>query len=206
MIVVVDYGMGNLGSHLNMIRKIGYSNVIASSRIKDIENAKKIIMPGVGAFDSGMNNLSHLGLIEILNYKVLEEKTPVLGICLGMQLFAMSSDEGENNGLSWIDSKVVRFNFKEKERSLKIPHMGWNTIRLEKKTVLFKGMENKENRFYFVHSFHMILDCDDYIVATSNYGYDFPAVIQKNNIFGTQFHPEKSHKFGMQFYKNFLEV
>jgi len=206
MIVVVDYGMGNLGSHLNMIRKIGYNNVIASSSIKDLENAKKIIIPGVGAFDSGMNNLRHLGLIEILNRKVLEEKIPVLGICLGMQLFAMSSDEGENNGLSWVDSKVVRFNFKEEKKPLKIPHMGWNTIRLKKKAVLFKGMENTENRFYFVHSFHMVFDFDDYIVATSNYGYDFPAVIQKDNIFGTQFHPEKSHKFGMQLYKNFLEV
>lgn len=206
MIVILDYGMGNLGSHLNMIRKIGCNNVIASSRIEDLKSAEKIVIPGVGAFDSGMNNLNHLGLIEILNYKVLEEKTPVLGICLGMQLFAMSSDEGENKGLSWIDSKVVRFNFKEKKRSLKIPHMGWNTIRLKKKTALFKGMENAENRFYFVHSFHMIFDQNDYIVATSNYGYDFPAVIQKDNIFGTQFHPEKSHKFGIQLYKNFLEV
>ena len=206
MIVILDYGMGNLGSHLNMIRKIGYSNVIASSRIKDLENAKKIIIPGVGAFDSGMTSLSNLGLIEILNYKVLEEKIPVLGICLGMQLFAISSDEGENNGLSWIDSKVVRFNLKEEKNPLKIPHMGWNTIALKKKTMLFNGMENTENRFYFVHSFHMIFDCDNYIIATSNYGYDFPAVIQKDNIFGTQFHPEKSHKFGMQLYKNFLEV
>jgi len=206
MVVILDYGMGNLGAHQNMMRKIGYINVIVSSKISDIENAEKIIIPGVGSFDIGMNNLNHLGLIEILNYKVLEEKTPVLGICLGMQLFAMCSEEGKNKGLDWIDSKVVRFNFKEKNWPLKIPHMGWNTVMIKKKNVLFKGMENTENRFYFVHSFHMILDCENSVVATSNYGYEFPAVIQKDNIFGAQFHPEKSHKFGINFYKNFMEI
>jgi imidazole glycerol-phosphate synthase subunit HisH len=205
MIVILDYGMGNLGSHINMMRKVGYSNVIVSSKISDLEKAKKIIIPGVGAFDTGMNNLNQLGLVEILNYKVLEEKIPVLGICLGMHLFAKESEEGNIKGLGWVDSKVVRFNFIDLDRPLKIPHMGWNTISLQKVSYLFRGMEDVENRFYFVHSFHMVLDSNSYTIATTNYGYDFPAVIQKNNILGTQFHPEKSHNFGIKLYKNFIE-
>jgi len=118
MIVILDYGMGNMGSHVNMMRKVGCGNVIASSKISDLENAEKIIIPGVGAFNTGMENLKNLGIIKILNHKILEEKIPVLGICLGMHLFANESDEGNIKGLGWVDSKVVRFNFIDFDRSI----------------------------------------------------------------------------------------
>ena len=206
MIILLNYGMGNLGSHMNMMRKIGYKNVLLSSKPGDLDRAKKIIIPGVGAFDTGMKNLTRLGLIDVLNYKVLEEKIPVLGICLGMHLFATSSDEGKDKGLGWIDSKVERFKFSGSEGPLKIPHMGWNSVELKSSSSLFDGMEKLENRFYFVHSYHLNSANEGHIVATCNYGYDFPAVIRKDNIIGAQFHPEKSHKFGMNFYKNFLEI
>lgn len=205
MVVILDYGMGNLGSHINMMRKIGFTDVMASSRISDLETAEKIVIPGVGSFDTGMKNLNQMGLIEILNHKVIDQKTPVLGICLGMHLFAKESDEGVSKGLGWIDSRVTRFSFDNAENMLKIPHMGWNTIKLKDKCKLFAGMEETENRFYFVHSYHMASGSDQYTVATSNYGYDFPAVVQKENIFGVQFHPEKSHLFGIRLYKNFIE-
>jgi imidazole glycerol-phosphate synthase subunit HisH len=205
MVVILDYGMGNLGSHINMMRKVGFGDVIVSAKRRDLEKAEKIIIPGVGAFDTGMNNLKELDLIEILRYKALEEKIPVLGICLGMHLFATESDEGKNKGLGWIDSKVVRFNFTGLEGSLKIPHMGWNIINLKRNSILFNGMEDVENRFYFVHSYHFDSGSDPYTIASCNYGYDFPAVIQSDNIFGVQFHPEKSHNFGIKLYKNFIE-
>lgn len=205
MIIILDYGMGNLGSHVNMMRKIGLKNVKASSQISDLEKAEKIIIPGVGAFDAGMTKLIKYGFVEVLNYKALEEQIPVLGICLGMHLFARESDEGQLKGLGWIDSKVVHFRFTGHERSLKVPHMGWNTINIVRNSILLNGMEDQENRFYFVHSFHLNADSNQYTIATCNYGYNFPAVIQKDNIFGAQFHPEKSHKFGMKLYRNFVE-
>ena len=202
MIAILDYSMGNLGAHINMMRKIGYSNVVVTADPKELVKADKIIIPGVGAFDAGMNNLRRLGIIDILNYKALEEKIPILGICLGMHLFASGSDEGNEDGLGWIDTKIIRFTFNSP--SMKIPHMGWNTLKIEKKSSLFRGMEDDENRFYFVHSYHYSEKSGFDTIASANYGYDFPAVIQKENIIGAQFHPEKSHKFGIGFYSNFI--
>ena len=206
MIVILDYGMGNLGAHLNMMRKIGYADVIISSGPEDLKKARKIIIPGVGAFDTGMKNLKKLGLIEILNYKALEEKIPVLGICLGMHLFAERSEEGNEDGLGWINTKIVRFDFKNRNISLKIPHMGWNTISISGESPVFRGMENDENRFYFVHSYHIDNIPSDFTIATTNYGYEFPSIIQRGNIIGAQFHPEKSHNFGIKFYRNFISI
>ncbi len=206
MVIILDYGMGNLGAHLNMMRKIGFDAVKVSANLDDLEKAEKIIIPGVGSFDAGMKNLSKPGLIEVLRFKALEQKVPVLGICLGMHLFANGSEEGNTRGLGWIDTSVVRFKFNALNEPLKIPHMGWNTVKMKKESVLFNGMMEQENRFYFVHSYHMDAFSDRYIVATSNYGYDFPAAVQKDNIFGVQFHPEKSHKFGLRLYKNFIEA
>ncbi len=201
MIVIVDYGLGNLGSIQNMIKKAGGSSVISSDP-KDIEKADKLILPGVGAFDNGMSNIKKMGLIDVLNTKVLKQKTPVLGLCLGMQLFAKSSEEGKLPGLAWIDSVNLRFNFDDTR--LKVPHMGWNELELKKKSALFDGMP-EEKRFYFVHSYHMACNDKADILATTNYGIDFVSAIQKGNIFGTQFHPEKSHKFGLMLFRNFIE-
>ena len=202
MIVIVDYKMGNIGSILNMLKKIGETAVI-SSDIKDINNADKLILPGVGSFDTGINNINNLGLLDILNKKVLEEKTPILGICLGMQLFANKSEEGVKRGLGWIDGNVVKFKFKD--NNLKIPHIGWNEIKIKKDDVLFKNIP-EEPRFYFVHSYYFSCNDNNNILTTTNYGYDFVSIVRKDNITGVQFHPEKSHKYGMNLLKNFAQL
>lgn len=202
MIVIVNYDMGNVGSIANMLAKIGHRAVI-SSDVKIISKATKLIIPGVGSYDSGVKNLQRLGLWDILNEKVLEEKVPVLGICLGMQLMTMCSEEGSLNGLGWIKAETKKFRFNS--NLLKIPHMGWNIVKLHKASKLFDGMENQENRFYFVHSYAVeCLDEND-ILTTTYYGHDFVSSFEKDNIIGVQFHPEKSHKFGMQLIRNFIE-
>ncbi len=206
MVVILDYGMGNLGAHINMMRKIGFENVIVSSKPDVVEKAEKIIIPGVGAFDAGMKSLNELGLIEVLNHKALLEKIPVLGICLGMHLFAKESEEGNEKGLGWINTRVVRFDFGKSINQLKIPHMGWNTITLARESNIFNGMTDEENRFYFVHSFHVDPGANEFTIASTNYGYDFPSVIQSDNIYGAQFHPEKSHNYGIRFYRNFIDI
>lgn len=203
MIVIVDYGMGNLGSIYNMIKKIGYISTI-SSDTNQIEKASKIILPGVGAFDNGIYNLKKLNIFELLNQIVLEEKVPILGICLGMQLMTLSSEEGKEKGLGWINAVTKRFTFNDKR--LKVPHMGWNTVQIVKQSKLFKNMEYQENRFYFVHSYYVdCLDKSD-ILTVTNYGFPFVSSFEKENIIGVQFHPEKSHRFGMQILKNFIEL
>lgn len=200
MIVIIDYGMGNLGSIQNMLKKIG-AKAIISSKIADIEKADKLILPGVGAFDNGMTNLDKLGLISILNEIIFNKKIPLLGICLGMQLLTKRSEEGILSGLGWLDAEVVRFKFDSLTCSLKIPHMGWNTVELVKDSHLFNGLY--PSRFYFVHSYHVV--CNDRldVLAETCYGYNFVSAVQKDNILGVQFHPEKSHKFGMELFKNF---
>ena len=199
VITIIDYGIGNIGSLENMIRKAGGTSIVTSNP-EDIKVAKKLILPGVGAFDNGMKNLNNLNLIEILNKKVLEEKIPILGVCLGIQLFTKSSEEGILPGLGWIDARTVKFNFSNK--NLKIPHMGWNSVNIKKESKLFKGLINPE--FYFVHSYHLVCNDEKDILATTNYGYDFISSIQKNNIFGLQFHPEKSLKSGLKIIENFI--
>jgi glutamine amidotransferase len=200
MIVIVDHGLGNIGSILNMLEKIG-AEAITSSNIQDIKEAKKIILPGVGAFDNAMKNLKNLGIIPILNKKVIEDKIPILGICLGMQLLTKRSEEGSLEGLGWIDAETIRFRFVN-NKTLKIPHMGWNTIDIKKECCLFKEMY-EEPRFYFVHSYYVKCNNPENIFTTTNYGIEFCSSFKKDNIFGIQFHPEKSHKFGMKLLKNF---
>jgi len=202
MIVIIDYKTGNLGSILNMFKKIG-AEAIASSDISDIERADKIILPGVGSFDNGMNNLKEMDLIPVLNEKVLVKKTPILGICLGMQLFSQKSEEGKLAGLDWIDAETIKFN--GENTKFKIPHMGWNTINVKKEGPLLINM-CQEARFYFVHSYHLICKNQENIIANTNYIYEFPSIIQKENIFGVQFHPEKSHKFGIKLFNNFVNL
>ena len=203
MIVVIDYGMGNLGSILNMLKKIGAPAQV-SSNADDIAGASKLILPGVGAFDAGMKRLAELNLIDLLNDKALNQKTPTLGVCLGMQLLTRKSQEGVLPGLGWIAGETVRFHFDSQHAHLKIPHMGWNTITLEKPGALFAGLDSTA-RFYFVHSYHIVCECADDVVTTTEYGYAFVSALERDNIFGAQFHPEKSHKFGMRVLKNFVE-
>lgn len=202
MIVIVDYGMGNLGSVLNMLRKIGADAQISRDK-KVIEKADKLILPGVGAFDNAMKNLEKLDLIEVLNQKVLGDKTPVLGVCLGMQLLGTSSEEGTCSGLGWIDAKTIRFSFADMENELKVPHMGWNTVQVNRENPFFSTQEL--NRFYFVHSYYVSCTDPADILTTTQYGYAFTSSVWRDNIVGMQFHPEKSHRFGKAVLKRFAE-
>lgn len=203
-IIIIDYDMGNPGSIRNMLKYLGFQTAISADR-QEIDNADKLILSGVGSFDEGMKNLTEGSLIEPLTKKVLIDKIPILGICLGMQLFTKSSEEGVMPGLSWIDARTVRFNFNGNNGNLKIPHMGWNSVTVEKSSPLFKNVSD-EPRFYFVHSYH--LECKDRedILCRTVHGYEFTSAIARGNIYGVQFHPEKSHRYGMQIIKNFVEL
>ena len=202
MVTIIDYGMGNIGSITNMIKRIGYSAEV-SSDITQIQAATKIILPGVGHFDMAMQNIKKLGLFNIIRKKAIEDKTPILGICLGMQIMCKGSEEGTEEGLGLIDAEVKRFHFLAGLK-LKVPHMGWNIVEPIKNYSLFTEM-SEEKRFYFVHSYHVVCNDENDIAAATNYGYDFTSSFGRDNIMGVQFHPEKSHKFGMQLLKNFIE-
>jgi glutamine amidotransferase len=201
MLIIVDYGVGNLASIKNMLKKAGVDAVI-SSKEGDIFDADKLILPGVGAFDTCVQKLQDSGLVEVLNKKVLEMKTPVLGVCVGLQLLTGGSEEGVLPGLGWIRGKVVRFRQDHMPEGLKIPHMGWSEVVLNKPSALFEDMP-EEMRFYFVHSYHVSLEDPADALVTARYGYDFVAGVQRANISGMQFHPEKSHKFGLKLLANF---
>jgi glutamine amidotransferase len=204
MIVIVDYQTGNLASIVNMLKKNNTEAVI-SSDINIIQKAEKLILPGVGAFDYGMQKLKESGLIEVLNHKVLVEKTPVLGICLGVQLFTKRSEEGKLEGLGWIDAETVRFKPTQMSQDLRIPHMGWCDVQTTRSSRLFTEMFD-EPRFYFVHSYHLQCKSAEDNLIEANYGYRFTAGVEHENIVGVQFHPEKSHKFGMKLLKNFVDL
>jgi imidazole glycerol-phosphate synthase subunit HisH len=203
MITIVDYGVGNLGSILNMLKKVG-AKAQASSDPDVLYQADKLILPGVGAFDAGMKKLNEAGLVPVLNELVLEEQVPVIGLCLGMQLMTRRSEEGTKAGLGWIDAETVRFKFGPENAQLKIPHMGWNTLDIRRQHPLVTDL-GPESRFYFVHSYHVVCQNEADVVAYTDYGYPLAAIINRGNILGAQFHPEKSHKFGMQLLKNFAE-
>jgi len=202
MITILDYGMGNVGSIVNMLKKLRAVAVVSSTEA-DVRRATNLILPGVGAFDKGMTSLRERGLIEILNEKVLRQRTPVLGICLGMQLFCRSSEEGVLLGLGWLKANAVRFNFGRNHADLKIPHMGWNTVSIAKTTRLFRNVPEPA-RFYFVHSYHVVCEDPRDILTTTVYGAPFASSVERDNIIGVQFHPEKSHRFGLQVMSNFL--
>jgi len=185
-----------------MLKKIGVKFLITSKQ-NLILQAKKLILPGVGSFNNAMNKLKESDLLPVLNESVLKNKTPILGICLGMQLFAKHSEEGQEKGLGWLDARVIRFNYPS-DSKYKIPHMGWNYINLQRENCLFDKYKS-QYRFYFVHSYHLICNDNNNILATTNYGISFTSIVTNDNILGVQFHPEKSHKYGMQFLKNFAE-
>jgi glutamine amidotransferase len=204
MIVIVDYGMGNLGSILNMLRRLGVSAAVSADP-EQVERAEKLILPGVGAFEKGMAKLEQTGLVPILNRRVLEQGTPVLGICLGLQLMTRCSEEGARPGLAWLDAETVRFKSAEPAPfRLKIPHMGWNHVTIHRDNPLVASGGN-EQRFYFVHSYHLVCHSEAEVVGTTHYGYDFPSLLVRGNIAGTQFHPEKSHRFGMALLRSFAQ-
>ena len=204
MIAIIDYGVGNLGSIRNMLKKAGAPSLITSDA-EEIRRADKLILPGVGAFDYGMQQLNDSGLIPILNQRVLQDKVPILGICLGVQLFTRGSEEGKLPGLGWVDADTKRFDFEKMDRKdLKIPHMGWTDVYFTKDIPLFKEMYEAP-RFYFVHTYHLLCDKQEEVLVKANYGYEFAAGIKKENIIGLQFHPEKSHKYGTLVFKNFHE-
>lgn len=200
VIIIIDYGMGNIRSVVNKVNRAGYEAVVSYDPTI-IKNADKLILPGVGHFLNGMNRLRERNIIDILNEMVLIEKVPILGICLGMQLFSEFSEEGDAEGLGWLNARTVKFSLNDIRH--KVPHIGWNSIEQKKDSPLLNSIEDKR-QFYFVHSFHVKCSNEEDILTTSEYGYEFVSSIQKDNIFGTQFHPEKSHEYGEQIIRNFL--
>jgi glutamine amidotransferase len=201
MISIVNYGMGNLGSVLNMFTRIGVAADIIDEP-EQLIKAKKILLPGVGSFDVAMKRINEGGLLEVLNQKVLIEKIPILGICLGMQLLTRGSEEGVLPGLGWIAADTFRFST---GTGLKVPHMGWNTVHPATPSSLSINLPY-ESRFYFVHSYRVHVDNQNDSILKCHYGIDFDAAVQHENIFGAQFHPEKSHKFGMRLLENFAKI
>ncbi|MDC0296341.1 imidazole glycerol phosphate synthase subunit HisH [Akkermansiaceae bacterium] len=199
-ITIIDYGIGNTHSVLNALKYLGYSKIKISDNYKDILESDALILPGVGAFEACFKNLKNRGLIPILNDEVLVKKKPILGICVGMQLLATHSEEnGLHNGLDWIKGKVKKL---ETPKNLPVPHVGWNNANINFDNPLIKNNENKS--FYFDHSYHF--ECDSkYVFADSDYGLRVTAGIQKDNIFGVQFHPEKSQVAGLKLFRGFLK-
>ncbi len=201
MITIVDYGLGNLGSVANMLRRLGHRSRIAHDEAS-LNEASALILPGVGHWDNGMQQLEARGLVDVLNRRVLREHVPVLGICLGAQLLARRSDEGSRPGLGWVAADVRRFDFTGRP-PLAVPHMGWNDVE-PTDAQMFAGHVPGKTRFYFVHSFHFVVDDERTAAAWATYGERFPAAVRAGHIWGVQFHPEKSHRFGMGVLENWL--
>lgn len=201
MIAIIDYGMGNLLSVQKAVEYLGEDAKLVSDP-SEISAAERLVLPGVGAFPDAMVSLKRFGWIKVLEQEVLEKKKPFLGICLGMQLLAETGEEnGHCQGLGWLRGEVRRFDFANKK--LKVPHVGWNEIKLCTNTSVFKGLPF-DSTFYFVHSYHMVCKDKEDIAATCNYGIEFTAAVHKENIFATQFHPEKSQDNGLKVLENFL--
>lgn len=203
MIGLVDYGLGNIQAFANIYRRMGIEAFIVSSPI-DLCRTSKIILPGVGSFDWAMKCLQKSGLRDALDREVLELKKPVLGVCVGMQMMARSSEEGAEPGLGWVDAQVVKFDTSLREEKMHLPHMGWNKVKAIALDTLFRGLDDPQ--YYFLHSYYMLPDQPDQILATSYYGVEFTSAVCIDNVFGTQFHPEKSHEWGAKLLKNFAEL
>ncbi len=204
MITIADTGFGNLRSIQNMLRRAGVDSTITAD-LAVVRDAKKLILPGVGAFDAGMERLRSLEMVDVLREKALVDKVPLLGICLGAQLLFEKSEEGTNEGLGLVPGSVVRFKKERLGAELRIPHMGWSEVVQKKPSVLFEGMVDHP-RFYFVHSFHFAPTDSADVLCTCDHGDAFPAAVERGNVYGVQFHPEKSHKFGMKLLENFAKI
>jgi glutamine amidotransferase len=203
MIAIVDYGMGNLGSVKRKLDILGVKSIITDSP-EVLKAAEKLILPGVGHFARAVIQLKERGLWTILHNEAINCKKPILGICLGMQLMASHSEEGNIDGFGWIDANVIRFRIKDLLKH-KVPHTGWNNIILKKESDLFNGLELKSG-FYFVHSYHLSCKNKEDILSESNYEYNFVSSVQRDNLYGVQFHPEKSHEEGEQLLNNFANL
>lgn len=203
MIVIVNYGLGNLTSILNMCKRLGIDAMI-SSETEALRNASKIILPGVGHFKHGMEQLISSGLKDVLDEQVMQVGKPILGICLGAQLMTQHSEEGNVEGLCWVDAVTVKFDM-HAHSQLKVPHMGWSDVRFVDEHAIWKDLPDAP-RFYHVHSYHFNMLDEQYKSAITQYGYEFVCAFRKNNVYGVQFHPEKSHKYGMKLLQNFNEL
>ena len=204
MIGIIDYGLGNIQSFVSIYKKLNIP-VTVTSCVEDLESVKKIILPGVGSFDWAMKRLKKSGIYEILESLVLEKKMPILGVCVGMQIMANSSEEGLESGLCWIDAKVKKFKSTDLGCQKPLPHMGWNKVDSNGSSILFKNLD-PDMRFYFLHSYYFSPLDETNIVGFSSYGDRFACAFEKDNIYGVQFHPEKSHGCGIQLLKNFAQA
>lgn len=203
-IIIIDYGMGNVGSIQNMLKYLGIDSIV-SADVKEIISADKLILPGVGHFKSAMEKINNLNISGLLREQALKESKPILGICLGMQLMCKHSEEGDVSGLSIINAEVKKFNFSN-DNKLKVPHMAWNKVKLYNKQSKLFNEPLKGQKFYFVHSYYVKCNNSLDVLTKTEYGISFDSSFEKDNIFGVQFHPEKSHKYGMGLFKNFIKV
>jgi len=204
MICIVDYGIGNLKSIIKLFKRLNL-DVQLTSDPDEVKRATKLVLPGVGHFAWGMRKLRELGLIEPLHESVMVRRVPILGICLGMQLFSRKSEEGNGVGLGWIEAETRRFELPPDSSRLRIPHMGWNSLEIKKSSPLLNNV-GQNSLFYFAHSFHVVCADTADILATTRYGIEFVSCLRRENIFGIQFHPEKSHRDGVQLLTNYAEL
>jgi len=204
MIAIIDYGLGNIRAFANIFKNLGFATTIARSRT-DLASARRIILPGVGAFDHAMERFEASGMRETVEDLVLAHNRPVLGVCVGMQILAEASEEGQRHGLGWIAGTVRKIRFEATDAAHILPHMGWNTVRVNSPSPLFSGLGGA-SEFYFLHSYYF--QCADQAssIATADYATSFTCAVNARNIFGVQFHPEKSHGNGIQLLKNFAEL
>lgn len=202
MIVIFDYGVGNLTSIMKMINKSGKKAIISGDR-DDLEKASKIILPGMGHFDHCMRKFNESGMRDLITNRVMNERIPLLGICVGLQMFFSNSEEGTEQGLGWIPGNVVRFNEARFQQKLTVPNMGWLDVQTNKDNPVLADLSTP--RFYFAHSYHVVADNPEDVLLSADYGYRFTAAVALGNIVGVQFHPEKSHRFGMQLLQNFSD-
>lgn len=204
MITIIDYGVGNVNAFSNVYRRLNIDSRIAKTA-GDLVGAQKLILPGVGAFDYAMKRLNDSGMRDALDVLVMVEKVHVMGVCVGMQMLAKGSDEGKMEGLNWIDATVKKFDESKILHDAQLPHMGWNDVVPERNIEIFKGLE-KESIFYFLHSYYFHCNSVSDVIATSEYGGKFTSAVNRGNIYGVQFHPEKSHQFGETLLYNFANL
>ena len=204
MIGIVDYGLGNVRAFANIYGQLNIPFTIAT-KAADLDGVTRVILPGVGAFDQAMHRLVQSGMKEPLERMVLRDKVPVLGVCVGMQILMATSEEGTSAGLGWIEGNVVRFQRPPADSSICIPHMGWNNVRTIKEAALFRDL-GEDAMFYFLHSYYIRCDRPQDILALTDYGGDFACAVQHGNVLGVQFHPEKSHGYGIQLLENFAGI
>jgi glutamine amidotransferase len=204
MIHIIDYGLGNIQAFVNLYKRLGIETIRATSK-EELRGANRLILPGVGSFDHAMQLLNQSGMRQLIEQLVLSDKIPVLGICVGMQILANSSEEGVEPGLGWVKGRVRRFSGNPASAALPMPHMGWNDVVPSSPSSLFRGLDH-DSRFYFLHSYYF--ECEDQVNAAAygDYGFRFSCAVQNDNILGVQFHPEKSHHWGTALLKNFAEL